>query len=94
MFVEGLANLQELGKLMIGQNVQEILRSDLGPGTEVILDLRVAIEFLESILDYVWRELLERILESEEEYVHSLEKQIELIDKAGLKNTSHWRFLA
>ena len=86
LFLEGLPNLQDLGKLMIGENVKEILSCDLSLEMHAIPDLRAAIEFSESINDYVSRELLEKILESEEEHVDWLETQIELIDKTGIQN--------
>lgn len=86
LFLEGLPNLQSLGKLMIGENTEEILKSDLGLELNAIPDLREAIAYCESVKDYITRELLENILESEEEHVDWLETQLELISKIGMPN--------
>lgn len=86
LFLEGLPNLQDLGKLMIGENVPEILDCDLKLELKAIPDLREAIAYCESVGDYGSRELCESILESEEEHVDWLETQKGLIDKVGLEN--------
>ena len=86
LFLEGLPNLQELGKLHIGENTKEIMLGDLALENEAIPLLREAIKHCESVKDYVSRELLEDILESEEEHVDWLETQLELIDKVGMEN--------
>lgn len=86
LFLEGLPNLQDLGKLKIGENTEEMLRCDLSLELEAVPLLREAIEYCEQIKDYVSRELFEAILESEEEHIDWLETQLELIDKVGLKN--------
>ena len=86
LFLEGLPNLQDLGKLMIGQDVKEILECDLKLEEMAIPDLREAISHCESVRDYVSRELLEDILESEEEHVDWLETNLELIGKIGIEN--------
>ena len=86
LFLEGLPNLQDLGKLLIGTDVEEILKSDLELEMQAMPTLREAIAFSESVSDYVSRELFESILESEEEHVDWLETQLELIDKAGIQN--------
>ena len=86
LFLEGLPNLQELGKLMIGENPGEMLECDLRLETAAIPDLRAAIDYCESVQDYVSRELFEDILESEEEHVDWLETQLALIEKVGLEN--------
>lgn len=86
LFLEGLPNLQELGKLMIGENVQEILECDLKLEMKAIPDLREAIAYCESVKDYVSRELLEDILTSEEDHVDWLETQLSLIKQVGLQN--------
>ena len=86
LFLEGLPNLQDLGKLKIGENVQEILEADLALEMDAIPDLREAIAYCEEIKDYVSREIFERILESEEEHVDFLETQLGLIEKTGLQN--------
>jgi bacterioferritin len=86
LFLDGLPNLQNLGKLMIGENVREILECDLQLELKAIPDLREAIAYCESVRDYVSRELLEDILESEEEHVDWLETQLSLIDRITLEN--------
>ncbi len=86
LFLEGLPNLQDLGRLRIGEDTAEILQADLELEHEAIPELRQAIAHCESVNDYVSRELLESILESEEEHVDWLETQIGLIEKVGLEN--------
>ena len=86
LFLEGLPNLQDLGRLMIGENTEEIIRCDLALEMKAIPDLRTAIAYCESVKDYVSRELLEDILESEEEHVDWLETQIGLIQDITLAN--------
>ena len=86
LFLEGLPNLQDLGKLMIGQDVKEILECDLKLEEMAIPDLREAIAHCESVRDYVSRETLEDILESEEEHVDWLETNLELIGRIGIEN--------
>lgn len=86
LFLEGLPNLQDLGKLQIGENTKEMLQADLDLEMQAIPDLRDAIGYCESVNDYVSRELFESILESEEEHVDWLETQLELIDRIGLEN--------
>ena len=86
LFLEGLPNLQDLGKLNIGENVPEALKCDLNMEMDAIPDLRAAIAYCEAHKDYVSRDLFDDILESEEEHVDWLETQLELIDKVGLEN--------
>jgi bacterioferritin len=86
LFLEGLPNLQDLGRLRIGEHTQEMLQCDLDLEMDAIPALREAISDCESVGDYVSRELFEDILESEEEHVDWLETQLELIEKVGLQN--------
>ncbi|GAB4143442.1 MAG: bacterioferritin BfrB [Sphingomonadales bacterium] len=86
LFLEGLPNLQSLNHLRIGENVPELLKCDLALEEEAIPDLREAIAYCESVRDYITRELLEDILESEEEHVDFLETQLQLIEAVGLNN--------
>lgn len=86
LFLEGLPNLQDLGKLNIGENVPEALQADLNLELQAIPDLQDGIEYCEKIRDYVSRDLLRRILDSEEEHVDWLETQLQLIEQVGLAN--------
>jgi len=86
LFLEGLPNLQDLGKLRIGEDVPEILKCDLDMELDAIPDLRAAIAYCESHKDYVSRDLFDSILKSEEEHVDWLETQLGLIEKVGLEN--------
>ncbi len=86
LFLEGLPNLQDLGKLRIGEDVPELLRCDLDLELDALPDLKAAIAYCESRKDYVSRELFDAILKSEEEHVDWLETQLGLISKMGLEN--------
>lgn len=86
LFLEGIPNLQDLGKLLIGENVQEMLSMDLQLELKAIPDLKDAIAYCETVKDYVSRDLLRSILDSEEEHVDWLETQLSLIKKVGLEN--------
>ena len=86
LFLEGLPNFQALGKLRIGESVEEILRCDLDLEHEAIPLLRDAIAHCEAARDYISREIFERILENEEEHVDWLEKQFDMIKRMGLEN--------
>jgi len=86
LFLEGLPNLQDLGKLLIGENVREVLECDLKLELQAHPELRKAIADCEAAADYVSRELFEDILESEEEHIDWLETQLSLIDRIGIEN--------
>ena len=86
LFLEGLPNLQNLGKLLIGENVPECLAADLKLELGARADLVDAVTQCESCKDYVSRELFESILEDTEEHIDYLETQLELVDRVGLPN--------
>ena len=86
LFLEGLPNFQAIGRLKVGETVEEILKADLALELEAIPLLRDAIQHCESVRDYTSREVFERILESEEEHVDFLETQFEKIARMGLEN--------
>ena len=86
LFLEGLPNLQDLGKLRIGEDAPEILQCDLDLELDAIPDLQAAIAYCESHKDYTSREIFASILESEEEHVDWLETQLGLLGKMGLAN--------
>lgn len=86
LFLEGLPNLQDLGKLYIGENVEEVLRCDLKLELQAHPLYRDAIAHCESVKDYVTRELLVHIQESEEEHIDFIEEQLKIIETIGLQN--------
>jgi bacterioferritin len=86
LFLEGLPNMQDLGKLMIGENTKEMLECDLKLEHIAHKDLKEAVAYSESVGDYVSRDLFVHIMEAEEEHIDWLETQLGLIDKLGLPN--------
>jgi bacterioferritin len=86
LFLEGLPNFQMLGRLRIGESVEEVLRADLELEREAVVQLRNAIEYCETKRDYVSRDLFAEILQNEEEHVDTLETQFEMIERMGLQN--------
>ncbi len=86
LFLEGLPNFQMLGRLRVGETVEEILRSDLELEREAVVQLKDAIAHCESVRDYVSRDLFAEILDNEEEHVDMLEKQFDMIEQMGLQN--------
>ncbi|MCO5099635.1 MAG: bacterioferritin [Burkholderiaceae bacterium] len=86
LLLEGLPNLQDIGKVSVGENTEEILNADLALERSVLPVLKDGIAHCESVGDYVSRELLVKILEDSEEHVDFLETQLELVGKVGLQN--------
>jgi len=86
LFLEGLPNLQDLGRLRVGENVSEMLKADLALEMDGVPLLKEAIEASEKAADYVSRELFEDILEGEEEHIDWLETQLDLIAAVGIQN--------
>ena len=86
LFLEGLPNFQLLGRLRIGETVEEILKADLALEYEALPLLKDAIVHSESVRDFVSRDLFAEILENEEEHVDILEKQFEMIARMGMEN--------
>ncbi|MBC2776937.1 bacterioferritin [Parasphingopyxis marina] len=86
LFLDGLPNFQLLGRLRIGETVEEVLKADLELEEEALPMLRDAIEHCEKVRDYVSRDLFSEILESEEEHVDTLEEQFDMIERMGIEN--------
>lgn len=86
LFLGGLPNLQDLGKLRIGESVKEILECDLALEEDAIPLLRDAMEHSEKVRDYVSRDLFGKILTNEEEHVDYIETQFDLIGRVGIEN--------
>jgi bacterioferritin len=86
LFLNGLPNLQDLDKLLIGENVKEILECDHKVETKALVDLREAIAYTETVRDYATRDLLQMILKHEEDHVDFIEIQFDLIARIGIEN--------
>jgi bacterioferritin len=86
LFLEGLPNFQLLGRLRIGETVEEVLRADLDLELEAVEQLRNAVQHCEAVRDYVTRDLFAEILRNEEEHVDELERQFDMIERMGLPN--------
>ncbi|MCH7503927.1 MAG: bacterioferritin [Proteobacteria bacterium] len=86
LFLEGLPNLQDLGKLRIGEDIPEMLKCDLDLEMDAMPDLKAAVAYCEAHKDYVSRDLFDAILKSEEEHVDWLETQLDLVGKLGVEN--------
>jgi bacterioferritin len=86
LFLDGLPNFQLLGRLKIGETVEEVLKADLELEYEALPVLKDAIAHCENVRDYVSRDLFQSILESEEEHVDTLETQFEMIERMGIQN--------
>jgi bacterioferritin len=86
LFLEGLPNFQMMGRLRIGETIEEVLRADLELELEALEQLKGAIQHCEAVRDYVSRDLFSQILENEEEHVDTLERQFDMIAAMGLPN--------
>lgn len=86
LFLEGLPNLQDYDKIHIGENVEEMFACDLKLETNAVALLKEAMDYCDSVKDFVTTDLLQEILNSEEEHVHWLETQLNLIKHTGLQN--------
>jgi bacterioferritin len=86
LVLDGLPNLQDLGKLMVGENVPEVLECDLRSERGAQATIKDGIAYCETVRDYVSREILEDILEDTEEHIDFLETQLDVLAKVGLQN--------
>jgi bacterioferritin len=85
LFLDGLPNVQRLNQIAVGETVEEILQVDLKLEEKALVDLREGIAYCETVRDFVSREVLVRILESEEEHVDFLDRQFDLIRQIGIE---------
>ena len=86
LFLDGLPNFQLLGRLRVGESIEEVLKADLALEEEALPPLREAIAYCETVRDFVSRDLFARILANEEDHVDVLEKQFDMIKQMGLQN--------
>lgn len=86
LFLDGLPNFQLLGRLRVGESVEEVLKADLALEEEALPPLREGIAYCETVRDFVTRDLLTEILDNEEEHVDTLERQFDMIKAMGLEN--------
>jgi bacterioferritin len=89
LFLDGLPNVQRINQVAIGETVEEILRADMQLEEKALEDLRTAIAYCESVRDFVSRDLLMHILESEEEHVDFIDRQFDLIQQMGIERYIH-----
>jgi bacterioferritin len=85
LFLDGLPNVQRLNPIQVGEDVEQVLKADLALEEKAVTDLREGIAYCESIRDFISRELLVKILDSEEEHVDFLERQFDLIKQIGIE---------
>ena len=85
LFLDGLPNVQRLNPIQVGKNVEQLLKADQALEEQALSDLRAGIAYCESVRDFVSRDLLQKILESEEEHVDFLERQFDLIKQIGIE---------
>lgn len=86
LFLEGLPNFQMLGRLRIGESVEEILKADLEAEYEAVKLYREGVEYCDSVRDYVSRDLFAAVLADEEKHIDYIETQFEMIARMGLQN--------
>ena len=85
LFLDGLPNVQRLNPIQVGENVEQLLKADQALEEQALSDLRAGIAYCESVRDFVSRDLLQKILDSEEEHVDFLERQFDLIKQIGIE---------
>jgi bacterioferritin len=85
LFLDGLPNVQRLNPIQVGKNVEQLLKADQALEEQALSDLRAGIAYCESVRDFVSRDLLQKILDSEEEHVDFLERQFDLIKQIGIE---------